>query len=85
MTNDELNQQIAKLLGWTVQGYETRYWVSPEDVAMDPPNFLAPENRHLLIDLAVEKDGDFDIIRFSRDHPGELSKALALAIVEGEA
>ena len=119
MTNDELNRKVAEVAGWTnikdvadfkpypkgprhLQGTEPpgSFYTVPNSVV---PDFLVPENLHLLIDLAERVfDGDiyFAIRRnskhgkygvwggggtFSARSDGSLSKALALAIVEGTA
>ena len=60
MTNRELNEAIARLMGWTKGD---RYWNSPDGFAYRNtlPDLLAPDRIHELMDLAKKFTNDLAI------------------------
>jgi len=103
--NDELNRKVAEVARWT-NITQPAHWIGLTGVNLDGmtqplPDFLAPENLHLLIELAEknglmvmekEQSGKWSVMLSGpvekpliAQYDPSLSKALALAIVEGAA
>ena len=62
MTNDELNEAIARLMGWEpCLGMVSDWKHPPSQTSMALPDFLARERRAELMDLADKVMGHWDV------------------------